>query len=71
MTRKSIKIEKTERGNKYFTIYEVKAIGYDGEVSVMDRFFDKKKAEEQVEFDYQVYHNLYKSFYIREQLVWC
>lgn len=69
--KKSITIQATENGKKYFTIYEVKAVKHDGDVVVYERELKKEEAEEDLETINNILSNLYKSCYIIEQIVWC
>lgn len=69
--KKSITIQATENGQKYFTIYEVKAVKHDGKVVVYERELKKEEAEKDLETIYDIHSNLYKSCYIIEQIVWC
>ena len=68
---KSIKIQVTELGQKYFTIYEVRVTDYEGSTSTYDRCLRKKDAEESVQFVYDVHQKLYRSAWIKEVIVWC
>lgn len=68
---KSVKIQQTESGQKYFTIYEIKAVKHNGEVIIYDRELTKKAAEERVKFVEDTFQKLYKYAFIREQFVWC
>ena len=70
--KKSIKIQVTESGKKYFTIYEVRAMKVeDGSRIVSDRFMSRKEAEKYVEFINENYKRLYSSAWIMEEIVWC
>ena len=68
---KQVKIQATENGQKYFVIYEVRVKNIDGDVITNDRFLNKKDAEKQVEFIYDVYKELYTTAWIIEQFIWC
>ena len=68
---KQVKIQATENGQKYFVIYEVRVKKIDGDVITNDRFLNKKDAEKQVEFIYDVYKELYTTAWIRESFIWC
>ena len=68
---KQVKIQATENGQKYFVIYEVRVKKIDGDVITNDRFLNKKDAEKQVEFIYDVYKELYTTAWIIEQFIWC
>jgi hypothetical protein len=69
--KKQINIKETELGQKYFYIYEIKAVKHDGEVIVYDRELTKKAADKSVEFVERTMTRLYRSAFIREQIVWC
>ena len=72
MARKSIKVEEYSTGNKHFTIYEVKGTYLkSGEIEVIDRFLNKKDAEDYVSFAYEVYKDLYKGIYVIDHTVRC
>lgn len=68
---KSIKIQVTEDGQKYFTIYEVRVMDYEDVMYTYERCMTKKSAEESVQFVYDVHQKLYRSAWIKEVLVWC
>ena len=68
---KQVKIQATENGQKYFVIYEVRVKKIDGDVITNERFLNKKDAEKQVEFIYDVYKELYTTAWIIEQFIWC
>lgn len=68
---KSIKIQVTEDGQKYFIVYEVRVKKHDGEVCTYDRFLKKVDAEDAQETVYRFHQKLYKTAWIREQIVWC
>lgn len=68
---KSIKIQQTVGGSKYFTIYEVRVEKYDGSVITYERFLNKKDAEEALEIVHELHSNLYKNAWIMDQMVWC
>ena len=68
---KQVKIQATENGQKYFVIYEVRAKKIDGEVITNEMFLNKKDAEKQVEFIYDVYKEFYTTAWIRESFIWC
>ena len=69
--KKQITIQATEDGNKYFTIYEVKAVTHDGKVLVYERELKKEEAEKDLEIIYEIHSDLYKCGYKLEQIVWC
>jgi hypothetical protein len=69
--KKSINIQQTENGTKYFNIYEIKAVTHDGEVIIYDRELNEKKAKETIDFIHEHMSNLYTGAFIREQPVWC
>lgn len=69
--KKSINIQVTEYNQKYFVIYEVKAVKHNGETVVYEREFNRKKAEKDVDFIYEVHKELYRSAFVTEQIVWC
>ena len=65
-----MKIEKTERGNIYFKIYEVKAMELNGEITTVKFYSDKELAENYLEFANRVYDEIYKKTWITSHLVW-
>lgn len=68
--KKQITVQTT--GNqKYFTIYEVKAIKPNGEKVVYERELNKKAAERDLEIIHNDLSKLYTGGYIIEQIVWC
>lgn len=68
--KKQITVQTT--GNqKYFIIYEVKALKPNGEKVVYERELNKKAAERDLETIYNDLSNLYTGGYIIEQIVWC
>lgn len=67
----NIQIWESEQGQKYIKIYEVRAEKIKGETITVDRFLNKKEAEEQSEFVRKNYNKLYKNAWTREQIVWC
>jgi hypothetical protein len=69
--KKSINIEKTENGIKYFHIYEVKVQKHDGEILIYDRYLNENKAEETAKWVPEVLNNLYATAWVREQIIWC
>ena len=72
MARKSIKVEEYSTGNKYFTIYEVKGTHQKfGKIEIIDRFLNKKDAEDFVIFANEVYKDLYTGIYVMDQTVRC
>jgi hypothetical protein len=71
MTRKSIKIQETENGSKFFYIYEIRAVKHNGEIIRYDRELTKKGAIERKEFVDRTFTKLYKFAFIREHIVWC
>ena len=68
---KSIKIQVTELGQKYFTVYEVRVMDHEGEMHTYERELNKKEAEKDVEFVNEVHKKLYRSAWIKEVVVWC
>lgn len=68
--KKSINIQVTESGNKYFYIYEVKAQKLNGEIIVCDRELSEKSAIETAELMTSL-SELYTSAWVRKQMVWC
>ena len=71
MARKSIEIETTENGIKYFSIYELRVKTQDGETITYDRYLNRKDAEESQDFVYKHLGDLYEESWIRVQMVWC
>lgn len=69
--KKQINIQKTEREQKYFFIYEVKAVKHEGEVVVYERFLNEKDAEEDKNFVLEHMTELYRNAYIMKEIVWC
>ena len=68
--RKNVNVNVND-GLKYINIYEVRGVKPDGDTFTIDRYLNEKDAENQVEFCYEHYKNLYTCFFIREQFVWC
>ena len=68
---KSIKIQVTDSGLKYFTIYEVRVKDFEGNVHTYERTLNKKEAEKDVDFVYKVHKDLYESAWVIDQMVWC
>lgn len=69
--KKSINIQKTKLGQKYFSIFELKTKKHDGEVVVYDRYLTREGAEKDQEFIYDKMDKIYSCAWILEQLVWC
>ena len=69
--KKSINITKTENGNKYFEIYEVRARKHDGEVIIYNRYLDEKEANDTADFVARTLHDLYEITWTRSHIVWC
>ena len=67
--KKSININVTERGNKYFTIYALRYMNYEGEKFTYDRYLDKKMAEESKEIVDTL--DGVRCSWIIEKWVWC
>ena len=68
---KQVKIQVTEGGQKYFSIYEVRVKDYNGETHTYDRYLSKKEADMTIEFIYDTFQKLYKSAWKMEHIVWC
>ena len=68
--KKLVNVNEIESGLKYVTIYEVRAETFDGKTITVDRFFDEKKANEQLDRCYECYNDLYKVSWIMKEWVW-
>ena len=68
--KKTITLQTTERGQRYFFIYNVMARDKDGDKIIVESFLDEKKAEEYKEFCYEVYSELYSALRVCENFVW-
>ena len=68
--KKKIKIEKTESGNEYITIYEVRVETTDGKRITSERFVNKKDAEQDIEFILDHMQNLYTHAWLMQHMVW-
>lgn len=66
-----IQIQETEKGIKYFDIYEVVGTDFSGEKSTINTFINKEEAMKYKDFAYEVYNNLYRVIWIRVKNVWC
>lgn len=60
----------TESGSKYFDVFEVVAINYSGNRSVIRRYITRQAAQNDIEYFKEVYKKLYRFFYINEEIVW-
>lgn len=69
--KKQVKVQVTEDGQKYFTIYEVRVRKHNGEIFTHHMFLNKKDAEQSKEDVYKIYSENYDLAWIKEQIVWC
>lgn len=68
--KKKIKIEKTESGKEYITIYEVRVITKNGKRITYERFVNKKDAEQEIEFILDNMQNLYTHAWLMQFMAW-
>lgn len=68
--KKKIEIKKTESGNEYIIIYEVRVITKDGERITYERYANKKDAEQDIEFILDHMQNLYTHAWLLQHMVW-
>lgn len=68
---KSVITTKKVKGHKYFEIFELKGVKKNGEKRTIDRYLNKKEAEEEKEFAEENFQDIYDVCYIMRQIVWC
>lgn len=67
-----VQVEEINDGQHYFSIYEVCAQKIDTEeIVTIHRFLSRDEAEENKELSRKVHSERYKTFWVREGLVWC
>lgn len=66
-----MKTYKTERGQEYFCVYRVIATGIEsGKKYHLNTYLDEQKAKDYRDFARQTYNEMYKYFWIEEEIVW-